>query len=72
MTIEPNSNYVNRDENPAGWDDRTPLEPEDDRWDAFLPDDDQHDPLPEPGDFWVDPQRSADPLAEDQSLRWAG
>ena len=33
-------------------DDRTPLELDDDRWDAFLADDDQRDPLPEPEDFW--------------------
>jgi hypothetical protein len=26
----------------------------DPRWDVFLPDDDEIDPLPEPGDFWVD------------------
>jgi len=26
----------------------------DDPWDAFLVDDDQLDPLPEPGDFWID------------------
>jgi hypothetical protein len=23
-------------------------------WEAFLPDDDQWDPEPEPGDFWID------------------
>lgn len=23
-------------------------------WDVFLPDDDELDPLPEPGDFWLD------------------
>jgi hypothetical protein len=27
---------------------------DDSRWDVFVPDDDQRDPLPEPGDFWVD------------------
>ena len=27
--------------------------PEDDPWDAFVPDDD-HEPLPEPGDFWCE------------------
>jgi hypothetical protein len=26
----------------------------DSRWDVFLPDDDEVDPLPEPGDFWLD------------------
>lgn len=24
------------------------------RWDVFIPDDDERDPLPEPGDFWID------------------
>lgn len=27
---------------------------DDDPWDAFLVDDDEQDPLPEPGDFWPD------------------
>jgi hypothetical protein len=27
---------------------------DDSRWDVFLPDDDEIDPLPEPGDFWLD------------------
>jgi hypothetical protein len=27
---------------------------DDSRWDVFLPDDDEIDPLPEPGDFWCD------------------
>jgi len=52
------------DENPEGittWDDGSPEdEPldsaqlDDDCWDAFLPDEGQHDPLPEPGDFWLE------------------
>jgi hypothetical protein len=25
---------------------------DDDCWDAFIPDDDERDPLPDPGDFW--------------------
>ena len=25
---------------------------DDDRWDVFIPDDDERDPRPEPGDFW--------------------
>ena len=29
---------------------------DDERWDIFLPDDDQLDPLPEPGDFWIEPE----------------
>lgn len=39
---------------PSEWDDPTPLELEDDRWDAFLPDGGQEDRLPEPGDFWIE------------------
>jgi hypothetical protein len=27
----------------------------DDRWDVFIPDDDEIDPQPEPGDFWIEP-----------------
>jgi len=27
------------------------------RWDAFIPDDDEYDPLPAPGDFWVSTER---------------
>jgi hypothetical protein len=27
---------------------------DDGRWDAFIPDDDERDPLPEEGDFWND------------------
>ena len=29
------------------------LEPDDACWEAFLADDDQLDPTPEPGDFWL-------------------
>ena len=32
---------------------------DDDRWDAFIPDDDERDPMPEPGDFWIDCDRGA-------------
>lgn len=34
--------------------DTTPMEFDDGPWEAFLPDDDQTDPLPEPGDFWIE------------------
>ncbi|MCA9229788.1 MAG: hypothetical protein KDA57_03995 [Planctomycetales bacterium] len=55
MTQEPDSNFIEPAEDQAfDWDDRAPAEPADDRWDAFLADDDQLDPLPEPGDFWID------------------
>jgi hypothetical protein len=29
--------------------------PDDSHWDVFIPDDDEVDPLPEPGDFWIEP-----------------
>jgi hypothetical protein len=28
------------------------IDPDDPRWDAFIADDDERDPQPEPGDFW--------------------
>ena len=38
----------------------TPMEGDDPRWDVwldvFLPDDDEIDPMPQPGDFWTDDQ----------------
>lgn len=30
-------------------------------WEAFVPDDDEWDPQPEPGDFWFDDQLSVSP-----------
>ena len=50
---------VSRDDCPDGENspddgDSTPLEFDDGPWEAFLPDDDQSDPLPEPGDFWIE------------------
>jgi hypothetical protein len=32
----------------------TPSMDDDPNWDVFIPDDDECDPLPEPGDFWID------------------
>ncbi len=32
---------------------------EDDFWDAFLPDD-EHEVLPEPGDFWIDQEQQTE------------
>jgi hypothetical protein len=29
------------------------IDPDDDRWDAFLADEDELDPIPELGDFWA-------------------
>jgi hypothetical protein len=36
-------------EEPSDLDD---IDPDDDRWDAFLADEDELDPTPAPGDFW--------------------
>lgn len=30
-----------------------PCTDDDSQWDAFIPDDDEFDPLPDPGDFWT-------------------
>ena len=30
--------------------------PDDSHWDVFIPDDDELDPLPEPGDYWIEPE----------------
>jgi hypothetical protein len=40
-----------RPDDPDGM--RTPRD--DSHWDVFIPDDDEIDPLPEPGDFWIEP-----------------
>jgi hypothetical protein len=32
-----------------------PIPDDDSHWDVFVPDDDELDPLPEPGDFWIEP-----------------
>ena len=29
--------------------------PDESYWDVFIPDDDEIDPLPAPGDFWIEP-----------------
>jgi len=31
-----------------------PCTDDDSSWDVFIPDDDEEDPLPGPGDFWID------------------
>jgi len=54
MPLEPRQSPPDFDDSHEEWEQRTPLEQEDDRWDAFLPDDGELDPLPEPGDFWID------------------
>ncbi len=53
MPQEPRQDPPKTEDFRDDWEDHTPLELEDDRWDAFLPDGEQ-DPLPEPGDFWID------------------
>jgi hypothetical protein len=32
-----------------------PIPDDDSQWDVFIPDDDEIDPLPDPGDFWIEP-----------------
>lgn len=55
-----------RPEEPSDWDptdlpDPVPGKPgsrvpadDDSNWDVFIPEDDERDPLPEPGDFWIE------------------
>ncbi len=62
MTHKPHQDIPN--DFPLDWEDCTPLELDDDRWDAFLPDDDQRDPLPEPGDFWIEFDRQEESARE--------
>jgi hypothetical protein len=33
-----------------------PIPDDTSHWDVFIPDDDEIDPLPEPGDFWIEPE----------------
>lgn len=39
---------------PGDGSDGVPAQFDDDLWDVFLADDDQADPLPEEGDFWLE------------------
>jgi len=61
MPQEPRQDLSAPDNSQDDWDEHTPLELEDDRWDAFLPEDDQ-EPLPELGDFWIEFERRLDCL----------
>jgi len=61
MPHKPCQNSSNLDNSHDDWEQRTPLELEDDRWDVFLPDGDQ-DPFPEPSDFWIEVDRRHDLL----------
>ena len=38
----------------APWSDGGDGDGDDLRWDAFIPDDDERDPEPDPGDFWIE------------------
>jgi len=41
-------------EEPSDLDDfNGPCTDDDSRWEVFIPDDDEFDPLPDPGDFWT-------------------
>ena len=51
---DPGQELPGREELPPDVDDDAPLELDDDSWEAFLPDDDELDPIPEPGDFWIE------------------
>ena len=52
-TIDPLSPLEEPDE-PSDLDNLVrPFADDDSHWDAFIPDDDEFDPLPEPGDFWT-------------------
>jgi hypothetical protein len=55
---------------PDSADDGEPLEipctDDDSSWDVFIPDDDERDPLPEAGDFWIDTSQ------EDQAESFEG
>lgn len=57
---EPSANTSvagNLDEEPTETDELdnlTDVDPEDRHWDAFLADDDERDPQPDPGDFWFE------------------
>ena len=50
----PDDDYSLDDDDSLDDGDTTPMEFDDGPWEAFLPDDDQTDPVPEPGDFWID------------------
>jgi hypothetical protein len=34
--------------------DEIPFTDDDSRWEAFIPDEDEFDPVPDPGDFWTE------------------
>ena len=61
MTTEPPHDLPGEASIPDDAEDRTPWDFDEDHWDAFLPDDDQRDPLPEPGDFWIESDQRGHP-----------
>jgi hypothetical protein len=65
LTEFPDDNDPDLDE-PVAPDDASDLEFEempctddDSRWEAFVPDDDEFDPQPEPNDFWIENGRES-------------
>jgi hypothetical protein len=43
-----------------------PIPDDTSHWDVFIPDDDEIDPLPEPGDFWIEPEDSQGAWSKEQ------
>ena len=54
---DPDPDELDIDDRPTG---------EDAYWDAFIPDEDECDPLPEPGDFWLDDDEEFSVSPEDR------
>ena len=54
MTTRDDHEYPGEKSIPPELDDLAPLEFDEEQWEAFLPDDDTRDPIPEPGDFWIE------------------
>jgi hypothetical protein len=48
----PEQDWPDDPDDPSGF----PVPGDDSHWDVFVPDDDEIDPLPEPGDFWIEPE----------------
>ncbi|MCG8448602.1 MAG: hypothetical protein MI725_03355, partial [Pirellulales bacterium] len=60
MTPKSQKGWPDEQEHPLDADDNTPLEFDDDFWDAFSTDDEAEiEPLPEPGDIWVEPNEDS-------------
>jgi hypothetical protein len=50
--MPPDTDRLPANDEPEEPSDLDEIEPDDDRWDAFIADDDERDPQPEYGDFW--------------------